>query len=164
MNGYTYSQTILNKEKTNGTLSSFSTDYPVFYYALNYGTASVGGTQYAAPTATNNSGWYLPSVGQWYLIVKNLGGITRVMDVDNGYNGYWSNPAAFNAASTINGILNNVVGSGSISNSTYYWCSSEYASNSACYVEFNTSGNLFLNSNSKTDIRSGLRVRSIIAF
>ena len=77
--GYCETQVI----KNNHTLSSSS--YPALYYALSYGTSVESGTtSYAAPSGS--SGWYLPSIGQWYDIYENLGGITSVPT--NSYIGY----------------------------------------------------------------------------
>jgi hypothetical protein len=56
-------------------------NYPAIYAAMNYGTATYGGVTNAAPTSTTtnpNSGWYLPSFGQWFLIFKNIGGFNDV--------------------------------------------------------------------------------------
>ena len=72
--GYTETQTI----KSHG-LNAFNKDnYPSFWYALNYGSDNEPGTtQYAAPSTS--SGWYLPSIGQWYDICVNLGGLPPAM-------------------------------------------------------------------------------------
>ena len=74
--------------------SDFSKEnYPAAYYATHFGTeeiglttgtgdtsseASGGSVGFAAPTGQNvkNSGWYLGSIGQYYLVAKNLGGTT----------------------------------------------------------------------------------------
>jgi hypothetical protein len=172
LDGYTESQTIKTKAGSNPNLL---TNYPAFYYALNYGTSGIGGTSYAAPIGTNNSGWYLPSIGQWYLIVKNLGGITTA-PTDGGIYGYWTNPSSFNAASAINVFLNNVTSSNQIdcvSSTRVFWCSSEWSSSHACSLNFygndaaDMIGNLLLDydsSKGKQENGSGTRVRSVIAF
>jgi hypothetical protein len=67
LDGYTESHYI----KSHQSISS--SNYAAFYYALNYGTTTTGTSQYAAPTNINNSGWFLPSSGQLYLLVSNLG-------------------------------------------------------------------------------------------
>jgi hypothetical protein len=165
MDGYTHSQTIKNKSGYS------STNYPAFYYALNYGTASVGGTKYAAPS--NSSGWYLPSQGQWYFILTKIGGIN--MPLDNGIassgTGYWKNPASFNAAAAINVYLSSVTGSDQIdcnsSNARWFWSSSEWGYNSACIINFSSNsydGYLYLNLTTKTTANIDNRIRSVIAF
>jgi hypothetical protein len=65
--GYTNTHYI----KANKTVSTGS--HQAFYYALNYGVTS-GTTTYAAPSKGNNSGWYLPCWGEWFDVLKNLGG------------------------------------------------------------------------------------------
>ncbi len=77
-------------------LSDFSKyNYPAAYKAVNFGTSEINLTQlaygsdhqtedapkggsvgFAAPTGitVKNSGWYLGSIGQYYLMAKNLGG------------------------------------------------------------------------------------------
>ncbi len=57
MDGYTNTQTIKNNYAPSAS------NYPAFYYALNYPVAK---------PSTNNSGWYLPSSGQWYWIGISL--------------------------------------------------------------------------------------------
>jgi len=66
----TYTTYIINKdgytethEIKNAYPSTLQSTYPAFYYALNYSIISPNGS----------SGWYLPSIGQWWNIVTNLG-------------------------------------------------------------------------------------------
>ena len=69
--GYTESQTI----KNNGHDAFTKDNYPAFWYALNYGTNNEPSTtSYASPKVS--SGWFLPSIGQWYDIVTNLGNLS----------------------------------------------------------------------------------------
>jgi hypothetical protein len=178
LNGYDHCQTILNKEKANNKLSTFSTDYPAIYYALNYGTASVGGIQYAEPTATNNSGWYLPSSGQWYLIITNFGGVTgtptSITDTGSGLT-YWTySSMASTASSGINSYLSKVVSGGNLIDWSYsssdattgrwYWCSSERGGSYACGMSFDANGLLGLGFATKTYTYSFTRARAVIAF
>jgi hypothetical protein len=158
MDGYSHCQTI--KSKAGSSLSS--SYYSPFYYALNYGTASIGGTKYAAPSGT--SGWYLPSQGQWYLIIRNLGGITRPPDVDY----HWMSGSASIAAAAIN-IYLNAVGGETIDYSTtedrWYWSSSEGTASTACIMHFYSSdAYLYLNTAVKSNTDGNNRTRSVIAF
>jgi hypothetical protein len=171
LSGYDHCQTILNKEKANNKLSTFSTDYPAIYYALNYGTSSVGGAQYAAPMATNNSGWYLPSSGQWYLIVTNLGGITGTptSDISAGFTYWIYSGTASTASNGINSYLSKVVSGGNLIDwssgaNRYYWCSSERSSSYACFPLFSNDVRLNLSLAPKTYADSNGRIRSVIAF
>jgi hypothetical protein len=162
MDGYSHSQTI--KSKAGSSLSS--SYYSPFYYALNYGTASIGGTKYAAPSGT--SGWYLPSEGQWYSIIKNLGGITRVIDVNNITSGYWTSNAAFTSATAINTYLNAVSGEtidvSSPSGGRWYWSSSEWTTSTACVMSFGSDGVLRLTASDKSSTSTISRVRPALAF
>ena len=157
MDGYSHSQTIKSKPVYS------QTTYPPFYYALNYGTASIGGTKYAAPSGT--SGWYLPSQGQWYLIIKNLGGITRAMDTNNGSWGFWNNASTTTAAATINTYLNPVSGETIDCTSTTgpcFWSSSEWSSSVVCATNFGNTNYVSLGYSNKSD--TGIKVRTVLAF
>jgi len=176
-NGYDHCQTILNKEKAkNNSLSTFNTDYPAIYYALSYGTSSVGGTQYAAPITTNNSGWYLPSIGQLYQIATNLGGITGTptSGTTSGLTLWSYSGGASTASSGINSYLSKVVSgvnlidwsysASDVTTSRWYWCSSERTSSYACGIYFYYSGALSLSFTVKTYAGNDSRVRPVIAF
>ncbi len=61
-------------KQSEAALEYSKTNYPAFWYARNFGTNNIPGTEiYAAPTQTVNSGWYLPSGGQMVDIFLNLG-------------------------------------------------------------------------------------------
>jgi hypothetical protein len=162
MSGYTYNQTIKNKS------SYSSANYPAFYYAQNYGTSSIGGTKYAAPTSS--SGWYLPSMGEWYLIIKNLGGITGTIDVTASYGGYWNSPAGTNAVTAINSYLNKITSSDQFvcsNSSTYnwFWSSSEWSASLANGISFDgNTAHVNINNVSKTYTDSFGKIRSVLTF
>jgi len=163
MDGYSHCQTI--KSKAGSSLSS--SYYSPFYYALNYGTASVGGTQYAAPSGT--SGWYLPSIGQWYTIMKKLGGVTTAVDNNDPARGYWTatGNASFTAAAAINTYLNPVNGGiidCSSSAQRWFWTSSEFMASAACAAFFNTGGELGMDGTGKASTDATNRVRAVLAF
>jgi len=164
LDGYTHCQTI--KTKAGSNLSSY---YPAIYYAMNYST-------YTAPSGT--SGWYLPSSGQWYLIVTNLGGatgtITSTIDSGSGLTLWYYSGVASTASSGINSYLSKVVSGGNLIDWSYsssdwttgrwYWCSSERNGSYICIMNFNSSDGLSLNVTSKTNTSSNDRVRSVLAF
>jgi len=172
LDGYSHCQTIKNKAG-----SSLSTNYPAFYYGLNYGTSSIGGTTYAAPSSS--SGWYLPSEGQWYLVLKNLGGITWAIEnitttSDGGNSGTWNNqvnstyPSVI-ASENINNYLNKVTGSDKVICTlgvvdSWFWSSSESTSARACDVSFDLKGILYLDNPSKSILDTRCKIRSAIAF
>jgi len=160
MDGYSHSQTI--KSKAGSSLSS--SYYSPFYYALNYGTASIGGTKYAAPSGT--SGWYLPSEGQWYSIIKKLGGVIRIPDLIYTTGEDWNN-TSITAAATINTYLSAVSGETidcNSSTSRWFWSSSELSASSACNMAFGSDGLLDLRSGPKSSTNSNSRARSVLAF
>ena len=161
MDGYTETQTIKTKAGSN-----LQSQYPAFYYATSYGTAAVGGVKYAAPSGT--SGWYLPSAGQSYLIVKNLGGITAT-PTSGGTSINWNSPAVFNATSAFNTKLSNISGSDLIDdtsaspNQRLFWTSSEVTANSVIMINLGANGALYINDILKSST-TNTRVRSVIAF
>ena len=139
-----------------------STDYPAGYAAM-----TTFASQVAAPSGT--SGWFLPSNGQWYYILVNLGGMAAEPD----YSYYWSGDSSSNFTSSICATaLNNkisVVGAGNYdaffsntSSNENYWSSSEYSSSSAFLAYFYSGGNMYFASYANKSIP--YRVRAVIAF
>ena len=160
--GYSHTQVILNKS------TDLSSNYPAFYYAINYkNTVSL-------PSGTNNSGWYLPSMGQWYDIMVNLGGITGAPSVIN-YGWGWVGKASVTAAA-INTYLNAAKAGGATidlfdwtaSNppTRWYWSSTEYSQTLAWYFDLNGSGDAVIGQGgaAKNEAFGGNRIRSVIAF
>lgn len=144
--GYTHCQ----KAKT---ISGYASTYPAINAALTYATTVSG----------SNSGWYLPSIGQLYLIAVNLGGRAA---------GVISWPGA---TLEMNTIINNkisVVGdgnytpfSGSSSSYNSLWSSSESGANRVC--TFDTNANASLSASNKHQLSGGqwqFYVRPVIAF
>ena len=116
-----------------------------------------------APSAIPNSGWYLPTNGQWMDLAANLGGID-ISSVKSGGSNV-SNTSA-NLGSSTNIIAINKAftdAGGTVLNSTNaYWSSSEYSSGGAGYVVF-TSSNFFVDSvNYNKDY--AYNVRAVLAF
>jgi hypothetical protein len=70
--GYTESLTIMRNGKIGVVPdATFHSNYPGFWYALNFG-ATTGNPTFEAPAAS--SGWYMPSIGQLMSIFENLAG------------------------------------------------------------------------------------------
>jgi len=119
------------------------------------------------PAPSNTSGWYLPSIGQWYDICVNLGKMTTT-----GYTeatGYftWASPAASSCASNISAYLTPLT-SGTYETFTWsssfhiaYWCSSEYNSTYAQHAGFNKNGNMDVSYSAKTNLWNA---RGVVAF
>ena len=177
--------------------SDFSkANYPSFYYATHFGTSEIGLTTgtgsssseasggsagYAAPTGTTvkNSGWYLGSIGQYYLVAKNLGG-----NIDNP-SSTWTEGSSHNywyvsgASQANKNALEAIFTKGSSSwapsfgmpwssnqYSTWYWTSSEFSASNGFYVGWSNDGYFSLgggNAKSYTDT-SNRGVRPVLAF
>lgn len=135
-----------------------SSTYPAAYAAATTYKSTV-------PTPSNTSGWYLPSIGQWYDICVNLGKITTGYTDATTYL-YWSGKAS-SCASNINTYLTPLT-SGTYdtfpqdaSHDYIYWCSSEYSNTLAHSADFAHDGNMFLGLFTKTET---WRARGVVAF
>jgi hypothetical protein len=188
------------RTKTNVVVSRsyFSkANYPSFYYATHFGTSEIGLTTgtgissseasggsagYAAPTGTTvkNSGWYLGSIGQFYLVAKNLGG-----NIDNPNNSTWTEESSHNywyvsgVSQANKNALEAKFAKGSSSwapyttmpwmankYSTWYWTSSEFSASNGFRVHWVHNGHFYLygyNAKSYTDTNNR-GVRAVIAF
>lgn len=175
------------------TLSDFSKEnYPSAYYATHFGTSEIGLTSgtgsssteasggsagYAAPA--NTSGWYLGSIGQYYLVAKNLGG-----NIDNP-NSTWNEGSNHNywyvigVSQANKNALESIFSKGSSSwapsfgmpwssgqYSTWYWSSSEFSASTGFDVGWGGGSDFSLpgdhaKSSTRTDNRG---VRPVIAF
>jgi hypothetical protein len=145
--------------------------------ARGYMAKDKNGNTIAAPSGT--SGWYLPSIGQWYDICGSLGGMVAASGKAYTYtnnSGYlrWYGPdisgdthnysslCASNLNVYLNGLKSNGYRVDLFSNSNeYYWSSSEYDSSWACCVHFYGYGNMYLGGSGKT---GSCWVRSVVAF
>jgi len=154
-----------------------TTGYAAGIAAKGYMAKDRNGNTVATPSGT--SGWYLPSIGQWYDICASLGGMvsasgkaytyTNDKDWIRWYNGDTSgdiNNYSNLCASSINFYQNALKDKGySIcqfsNNDEYYWCSCEYNSSWAFCVYFSSNSRVGLGGNNKTYSH---RVRPVIAF
>jgi len=150
---------IADKDGHNHAVYTNSSTYPASYAAITY-TSTV-----AAPS--NTSSWFLPSSGQWYDILVNLGKMSATGYVDRVGWFYWGDQAA--CGSNLNAYLtpltpgtydtfpwNNNISYG-------YWSSTESDLHSVYSVMFygNGSGCIGLGSFPKSEY---YRVRPVIAF
>lgn len=151
-------------------------------YGIDNYPAAKAAVTYNVPVPTGASGWYLPSSGQWYQIITNLGGISTstvptnwstVSGNDAGTYGeawlYYGKSAS--AADALNSAMS-AVGKGNftpISNTentygNWFWCSSEFSATCACGAYFYYDGSLYLCRFIKTNTDAHLRVRAALAF
>ena len=158
VDGYGETHWIIENYESNGT--TLKDTYTAFYHANFYGTVESSTEKYAAPS--NTTGWFIPSMGQWWDILSNLGGIDL-----NKYKGDTGGYTSISGASTIavaniNKYLQKISGATIFNTSTYFWSSSEYNGNLACYVDFSSRGSLYLSNDLKSF--SFDRVRCSFAF
>lgn len=110
------------------TYGMASNTYPAFLAAKNY-TNTV-----AAPTTIANSGWYLPSMGQWWDVIANLG------KVDMSYYKNSTSDATWGInISTVTSNVNNyftAVGGTALYTDNWYWSSTDYNDSSAGIIDF----------------------------
>lgn len=133
--------------------------YAAFYYASLYGTN--GTEKYAAPSNTT-TGWFIPSIGQWWDIMSNLCKID-LADKQEDTDPYPTlDDLSKTAVANMKKYLQKI-SSATFSLGNYFWSSSEYSNIRACYVGFGSYGGfLYLNyCNKDTD---GRGVRCIFAF
>ena len=143
--GYTNTNTLINKWGVAAAAA---------YWAKNY-------KELSAPSA-KCTGWFLPSAGQYYAALSQLGG--------SGMSSDWSFYTFINVTTKINDMLEKVGGS----NYTYFfqkgyiwtWTSSEYSSNNAVAINSGVddskgSGSVRFDASSKT---SQGPVRPFLAF
>ncbi len=149
--GYTWQTRSSDMDGYTNTTYLNSTDYPAGYAAK---------TTYAP---SNTSGWFLPSSGQWYYILVNLGGMSSTPESES----VWSNMTS-TAASNLNSKLSKVGSDNydaffsNTSSSEFYWSSSESSSSDAYYAAFYSDGDMHFAE--FFDKRSTFRVRAVLAF
>lgn len=154
VNGYAETHWILNTYKDGTTLRD---TYSAFYHANLYGTANNG--KYAAPA--NTTGWFIPSMGQWWDILSNLGEI-NLSDYQTSEKPSISTNESNKAVDNMNKYLDKIKHAKKISTPELFWSSSEYSSGSACGVDFYSNGYLNLYGGNKN--YSGGKVRCVFAF
>ena len=150
VDGYAETHWMFDKFKNGGYNQE---TYKAFTVARSYNVA----------TPDNTTGWFIPSMGQWWDILSNLGGIDLSNYQNNDRDGYtYISNAAPIAVDNINVYLGKVNGATTFSLDTYFWSSSEYSGGLACNVYFYGRGNLYLYYDFK-DSTDG-RVRCVLAF
>jgi hypothetical protein len=110
-------------------------------YPAGYAAATTYKSTVAAPAST--SGWYLPSIGQWYDIFVNLGKMGSYTDGGNIL--YW-NGQATTCVNNLNAYLTPLTSGtyNTFTTSDYYWSSSEYKNEDAYCTAFNSNSAVVL--------------------
>lgn len=173
------------------TADELKANYPSFYYATHFGTEDVnvyaatsGGTS-ALKAPDNVSPWYLGSIGQYYLVAKNLGGnMSSETDASwqKGGSTYWyigstsiANAAGVSTyitaaaeAMTKAGVTAYTPGGITCNSSytTWYWTSSEFSAGHGFSVHWVEGGSFHLSGNlAKSYVNASNRgVRPVLAF
>ena len=191
MNGLSETNKVLALSDAK-TADELKTNYPSFYYATHFGTEDVnvygatsGGTS-ALKAPDNVSPWYLGSIGQYYLVAKNLGGSSMNGETDaswqTGGSTYWyiGSTSIANAA----GVSTHITAAAEAmtkagvtaytpreitcnsSYTTWYWTSSEFSAGHGFLVYWTASGNFYLaGNNGKSNVNDDNRgVRPVLAF
>ncbi|WP_207153453.1 fimbrillin family protein [Prevotella herbatica] len=161
MDGYTHSLSMKTYGGSNSKILSNS-NYPAYYSALNFGNGTYGSVINAAPK-TNNSGWYLPSIGQWYYFMLYIG---KASFINNGTSGS-SSQASIIIENSINTYINLAKTYNNTSETVYSiswnWCSSEYNGSVACDAAFSGDA-VYIIGNLSKEYVDNMVVRSAIAF
>ena len=160
VSGLTNTKTIAEAHTLEANAET-GTSYPAFYYAYVGYKATV-------PAPAASSGWFLPSMGQWWVameesVAKN--GITSfgLTSLHNSSRGYYNNSTdQTNAYTSLNKLMSDYssLTKTLLQNTTPYWSSSESDDGYGCYVSFSSSNSL-LDYNSKD---SPCYVRPFLAF
>ena len=132
------------------TYGMANSTYPAFQAAKNYSS------MVAAPA--NSSGWYLPSMGQWWDVITNLGKLDMSSYQNSTAYVNWS-VSTSTATSNVNSCFT-AVGGTALNNNTYYWSSSECLSYWAGLVYFGSS-HVVLNYSEKN---GSYFLRAVLAF
>lgn len=157
VDGYGETHWILNTYDGAALLNT----YAAFYHASCYGILNGETSQYAAPA--NTTGWFIPSMGQWWDILSNLGGIDLSIYQNSEKPNAFISGAARTAIDKMNKYLEKIEGATKFSTgTTLFWSSSEYSSDDACSVNFTSNGYLYLYYDSKD--YSSRKVRCVFAF
>ena len=140
-----YVGTYTNSIYTGGMANS---TYPAFNVAKNYALAY----------PISSTGWYLPSMGQWWDVIANLGGVDMSTYQNSLLNASW-NVGDNTTSNKINGYFT-AVGGTALNVSDLYWAALECSTNYAGYVQISSS-NVFMGAYNKSDPHP---VRAILAF
>ena len=138
--GY-YGTFTLHYDKSNAT-------YPAWQAANNYNVNVSGFT---------NSGWYLPSIGQWWDVCANLGSVD--LRTNQALTTPYGNIYTDGTATT--NVNNAIKAAGGTALNISYWSASEYSSGSAVFVYFDSSS-VYVGFYSKTG--NDYYVRAVLAF
>lgn len=160
VDGYGETHWIIDTYRNNG--SDLQNIYTAFYHASLYGTAESSTEKYAAPT--NTTGWFIPSMGQWWDILSNLGEINLDKYKNDTGDYTYINDAANTAVANMNKYLEKINGATQFRTRTWFLSSSECDGKHLCGVSFSSWDEVYLGSESKEQSGSQGGVRCSLAF
>lgn len=147
VDGYAETHWIINTY--GGNAATLLNTYAAFYHANRYGTTDGGTHQYAVP-ANVTTGWFIPSMGQWWDILSNLGGVNLDKYKNDTFtSGVVGIPGTTTTTENINKYLRKIKDAKHFSTpDVNFWSSSEYNGIYACSV-YSSDGLLCLNAQTK---------------
>ena len=150
------------------TLAGYYNDINAGYYGTFTKGYNKSNDSYPAWKAANNynvnvsvfknSGWYLPSIGQWWDVAANLGKVD-LTSMQTGTSG----SATLYSGSTATTNVNNAIkaAGGKELTTNYYWSASEFGTYNAAVVGFRSS-DVYLYTPNKN--KTNFYVRAVLAF
>lgn len=152
------------------TLAGYYNDINAGYYGTFTKGYNKGNDSYPAWQAANkydvnvsgfkNSGWYLPSIGQWWDVAANLGKV----DLTKMQTGTLQNGILYNgseATTNVNNAIKGAQNTGTALKPGDYWSASEYHPNNAAVFQIYDS-KVYLYNGSKDNTKCS--VRAVLAF
>jgi hypothetical protein len=155
LDGYTETHHIVDNPGNN------STTHPAFFAAVNY--------KNKVPYPRHSSGWFLPSVGQWYTLCTSLGGMSTTEQLISGNSDYGWKEGSEIFANNINSYFK------PLDSNTYtnipvatawirYWSSSEHRIGYGISLEYNSTSTKYFSFDDNKTVTSTFNSRPIIAF
>ncbi len=141
---------------------TLETSYPAFHIVSRYGMAGTDSDKYTAPG--KSTGWFMPSIGQWWDIMRNLGNV-EALDAykDNTSKSYIRlDGEGKKARDNINNYLTKIPGSHAMGRNDGFWTSSEINEENVVCVDYVSDGSFYFNRNYKTMLI--YYVRCVLAF
>lgn len=147
MDGYKYTQILISKDVVDNGENCLK------QAILSYGAEGNATAKYAAPLCT--SGWFVPSVGQYVELIKNLGG-------NSSFNG--AKTETGNEYSAINTALTKVGGQIDENKKYKFWSSNTSDTNKAFLLELTDSKCEIWSKDGYNNNNPYARIRPILAF
>lgn len=141
MNGIACTNTLVNSNGSGVTSNCSGHTHAAARAARNYSTVRPSGA----------SAWFLPTLGQWNLMIKGIMGVNT--NLTGGSNSAYE-------ASKINPKITSVGGTGFVSDD--YWISTGYTIEKAWYISFAENYGGYMNADGKTS--SSNYVRAVFAY